>query len=84
VRPDLVRSPDVPAKGLGASAANRGRRPSLPDPIPRICPTFARRYQPAASNWVRRHRLSEGFAFAVRGATCGDSNPDCHRPFWGP
>ena len=44
----------VPAKGLCASAANRGSDPSLPDPVPRIWPTFTGRYQPAASSWVRR------------------------------
>ena len=51
----------VPAKGLGASAANRGCDPSLPDPIPRICPTFAGRYQPAASSWVRRPGCRKDF-----------------------
>ena len=74
----------VPAKGLGASAANRGCDPSLPDPIPRIWCDVRRPLPAGCVVLGPSPRVSEGFPFAVRGATCGDSNPDCQQPFYRP
>jgi hypothetical protein len=50
-----------PRRALAPRPRNRGFDPSLPDPTPRICPTFAGRYQPAAPSWVRRPGCRKAF-----------------------
>ena len=79
-----ARARSDPAKGVCASAANRGCDPSLPDPIPRICPTFAGRYQPAASSWVRRPGCRKAFPSRSEAPRAATVTRIAMGPFQGP